>query len=170
LLARPINAANAWLVAHPDWQHWLHVDQVQILFAFPALVLATLMVTTPMVALEVLPTLEQLDPTEAQAARTLGATGWQTFRRVVLPAIRWSVLYGIVLCLAKAAGEFGAVSGVSGRLIGETNTLTLHIERSYAEWENTKAFASASLLTALAVVTLLVNVLLSRSQAKRSRT
>lgn len=140
----------------------------KIVFAWPGLVLATLLVTVPLVALEVLPSLEQLDPTDAQAARTLGATGWQTFWRVTLPAIRWSVLYGIVLCTAKAAGEFGAVSGVSGRLIGETNTLTLHIERSYAEWENTKAFASATLLAALAVGTLVVNLLLTRGHAKRS--
>ncbi|MDB5327079.1 MAG: sulfate transporter permease subunit CysW [Phycisphaerales bacterium] len=168
LLRWPINTANDWLHAHPDWQQRLHFDDVQIVFAFPGLFLATLLVTVPLVALEVLPSLEQLDPTEAQAARTLGATGWQTFWRVTLPAIRWSVLYGVVLCTAKAAGEFGAVSGVSGRLIGETNTLTLHIERSYAEWENTKAFASATLLTALSVGTLIVNLLLTRGHAKRS--
>jgi sulfate transport system permease protein len=140
---------------------------VQILFAWPGLVLATLLVTVPLVALEVLPSLEQLDPADTQAARTLGATGWQTFWRVTLPAIRWSVLYGVVLCTAKAAGEFGAVSAVSGRLIGETNTLTLHIERSYAEYETTKAFTSATLLTLLAVGTLAINVLLHRQAAKR---
>lgn len=139
---------------------------VQILFAFPGLVLATLLVTLPLVALEVLPSLEQLDPAEAQAARTLGATGWQTFRKVVLPAIRWSVVYGVVLCTARAAGEFGAVTSVSGRMIGETNTLTLHIERSYSEFEMTKAFASSTLLTGLAGFTLLVNVLLTRKHAK----
>lgn len=140
----------------------IEASGVKILFAWPGLVLATLLVTLPIVAIEVLPSLEQLDPSEAQAARTLGATGWQTFRKVVLPAIRWSVLYGVVLCTAKAAGEFGAVSATSGRLIGETNTLTLHIERSYAEYDATKAFASSTLLTALALGTIVLNVVLRR--------
>lgn len=172
LLARPINAINEWLIANPSWQQFLHIDQVQILFAFPSLVLATVLVTMPMVALEVLPTLEQTDPTEAQAARTLGANGWQTFWRVVLPAIRWSVLYGVILCLAKAAGEFGAVSAVSGRLIGETNTLTLHIERSYAEAygpeEEIKAYAPAVVLLSLAVFTLLVSTVMNLLYARQS--
>lgn len=137
---------------------------LHILFATPGIVLSTLLVTLPLVALEVLPSLEQLDPAEAQAARTLGATGWQTFRKVVLPAIRWSVLYGVVLCAAKAAGEFGSVAATSGRLIGQTNTLTLHIERSYAEYESTKAFASSVLLTGLAVMTILLNVVLGRKR------
>lgn len=149
LLRAPVNAAG-----------------VKILFAFPGLVIATLLVTLPLVALEVLPSLEQIDPTESQAARTLGATGWQTFWRVTLPSIRWSVLYGVVLCTAKAAGEFGSVASVSGMLIGETNTLTLHIERSYAEYETTKAFASASLLTLIAVFTLVVNIVLARRRKK----
>ena len=135
---------------------------LKILFATPALVLATLLVTMPLVALEVLPSLEHLDGSEEQAAMTLGATAWQTFRKVIFPAIRWSVVYGVVLCLAKAAGEFGAVSGVSGKLIGETNTLTLHIERTYGEWETTQAFASSTLLTGLALITLLINLVLSK--------
>ncbi|MGC4032924.1 MAG: sulfate ABC transporter permease subunit [Tepidisphaeraceae bacterium] len=147
---------------HGPVEHLQDEYGFKILFALPGLVLATLVVTLPIVAIEVLPSLEQLDPSEAQAARLLGATGWQTFRKVVLPAIRWSVLYGVVLCTAKAAGEFGAVSATSGRLIGETNTLTLHIERSYAEYDATKAFASSTLLTALAVGTIVLNVVLRR--------
>ena len=159
LLHGPVETLELWGAHHFPGYNF------KILYAFPGIVLSTLLVTLPLVAMEVLPSLEQLDPSEAQAARTLGATGWQTFRKVVLPAIRWSVLYGVVLCTAKAAGEFGSVSTTSGRLIGKTNTLTLHIERSYAEYESTKAYASSVLLTGLAVFTIILNVWLGRKRA-----
>jgi sulfate transport system permease protein len=134
----------------------------RILFAWPGLVLATILVTLPYVVREVLPALYQLDPAEEEAAHVLGATRWQTFRRVVFPAIRASVLYGVVLCTARAAGEFGAVSVVSGKLIGETNTLTLHVERAYAEYETVPAFAAATLLTTVGILTVVVDALWRR--------
>lgn len=134
----------------------------RILFAWPGLVLATVVVTLPYVVREVLPALYQLEKAEEEAAAVLGATPWQTFRRVVFPAIRASVLYGVVLCTARAAGEFGAVSVVSGKLIGETNTLTLHVERAYAEYETISAFAAASLLTTVGVLTVVIDALWRR--------
>jgi sulfate/thiosulfate transport system permease protein len=136
--------------------------QVKVLFAWPGLVLATVIVTLPYVAREVLPALYQVDRAEEEAATVLGATSWQTFWRVVFPAIRSSVLYGAILCAARAAGEFGAVSIVSGKLIGETNTLTLHVERAYAEYESVPAFAAASLLTTVGVLTVVVDALRRR--------
>jgi sulfate transport system permease protein len=142
----------------------------RILFAWPGLVLATVLVTLPYVAREVLPALYQLDRAEEEAAHVLGASRWQTFRGVVLPAIRASVLYGVVLCTARAAGEFGAVSVVSGKLIGETNTLTLHVERAYAEYETVAAFAAASLLTTVGILTVVLDALWRRrSTTTRSR-
>jgi sulfate transport system permease protein len=135
---------------------------LKILFAWPALVLATVVVTLPYVAREVLPALHQVDRAEEEAATVLGATRWQTFWRVVFPAIRASVIYGVILCAARAAGEFGAVSVVSGKLIGETNTLTLHVERAYAEYESVPAFAAASLLTTIGVLTVVLDALWRR--------
>jgi sulfate transport system permease protein len=142
----------------------------KILFAWPGLVLATVLVTMPYVVREVLPALCQLDRAEEEAASVLGATGWQTFRSVVLPAIRASVLYGVILCTARAAGEFGAVSVVSGKLIGETNTLTLHVERAYAEYETIAAFAAASLLTTVGIATVVVDALWRRRRPHAPRT
>jgi sulfate/thiosulfate transport system permease protein len=136
--------------------------QVKVLFAWPALVITTVVVTMPYVAREVLPALYQLERAEEEAATMLGATRWQTFWRVVFPAIRSSVVYGVILCAARAAGEFGAVSVVSGKLIGETNTLTLHVERAYAEYETIPAFAAASLLTSVGIVTVALDVLWRR--------
>jgi sulfate transport system permease protein len=139
--------------------------QLKILFAWPALVLATVLVTLPYVAREVLPALHHVDRAEEEAAMVLGATRWQTFWRVVFPAIRASVLYGVILCAARAAGEFGAVSVVSGKLIGETNTLTLHVERAYAEYESVPAFAAATLLTTVGVATVVLDALWRRRKA-----
>ncbi len=138
---------------------------VKILFAWPGLVLATVLVTLPYVAREILPALYQIDRAEEEAATVLGATRWQTFWRVVFPAIRASVIYGVILCTARAAGEFGAVSVVSGKLIGETNTLTLHVERAYAEYESIPAFAAASLLSTVGVLTVALDVLWRRRKA-----
>jgi sulfate transport system permease protein len=135
---------------------------VRILFAWPGLVLVTVVVTLPYVVREVLPALYQLERAEEEAAAVLGATLWQTFWKVVFPAIRASVLYGVILCTARAVGEFGAVSVVSGKLIGETNTLTLQVERAYAEYETVAAFAAASLLTTVGVLTVVVDALWRR--------
>jgi sulfate transport system permease protein len=139
---------------------------MKILFAWPGLVLATIVVTLPYVVREVLPALYQLERAEEEAAAVLGATRWQTFWAVVLPAIRASVLYGVVLCTARAAGEFGAVSVVSGKLIGETNTLTLHVERAYAEYETIPAFAAASLLTTVGLATVVIDALARRRRRR----
>ena len=135
---------------------------IRILFAWPGLVLATIVVTLPYVLRELLPALYQLEKAEEEAASVLGATRWQAFWRVVFPAIRASVLYGVILCTARAAGEFGAVSVVSGKLIGETNTLTLQVERAYAEYETVAAFAAASLLTTVGVLTVVVDAIWRR--------
>lgn len=133
---------------------WLIAHDLRVVFAPPGIVLATLFVTVPFVAREVLPLLEDEGAEEEEAARLLGAGGWQTFRRVVLPRIRWGVWFGAVLCAARAMGEFGAVSVVSGHIRGETNTVPLHIEILYDEYHIAEAFAVASLLLGVAAVTL----------------
>jgi sulfate transport system permease protein len=135
-----------------------------------AVVLATIFVTLPFVARELIPLMEEQGVTEEEAAVTLGASGWQIFRRVTAPNFRWGLLYGIVLCNARAMGEFGAVSVVSGRIRGQTTTLPLHIEILYNEYDFTAAFAASSLLAMLAVVTLAAKHLLERSHhAARAR-
>ncbi|MEA2562795.1 MAG: sulfate/thiosulfate transport system permease protein [Acidobacteriota bacterium] len=133
-----------WLAAH-DWT---------IIFAVPGIVLATLFVTSPMVARELIPLMQSQGSDEEEAALTLGASGWQTFFRVSLPKIRWGLLYGVILCNARAMGEFGAVSVVSGHIRGLTNTLPLHVEILYNEYQFSAAFAVATLLTLLALATL----------------
>jgi sulfate transport system permease protein len=133
---------------------WLTEHDIRIIFAVPGIVLATLFVTAPLVARELIPLLQSQGDDEEEAALTLGATGWQTFFRVSLPKIRWGLLYGVVLCNARAMGEFGAVSVVSGHIRGQTNTLPLHVEILYNEYQFASAFAVASLLALLALVTL----------------
>ncbi len=133
---------------------WLLEHGFKIIFSLPGIVLATLFVTAPMVARELIPLLEAQGNDEEEAALTLGASGWQTFFRVSLPKIRWGLLYGVVLCNARAMGEFGAVSVVSGHIRGATNTLPLHVEILYNEYQFQAAFAVASLLTLLALATL----------------
>ncbi len=135
---------------------WLESMHIRILFAPLGVILVTLFVTLPFVAREVLPVLQELGDEEEQAAATLGASPWETFWYVTLPNIRWALLYGVILCTARALGEFGAVSVVSGKLINQTETLTLHIEQVYSEYQTVAAFACASLLTLLAVVTLVI--------------
>jgi sulfate/thiosulfate transport system permease protein len=142
---------------------WLKAHDIQIAFTVTAVVLATIFVTLPFVARELIPLMEEQGVTEEEAAVTLGASGWQIFRRVTLPNIRWGLLYGVVLCNARAMGEFGAVSVVSGRIRGQTTTLPLHIEILYNEYDFTAAFAASSLLAMLAVVTLAAKHLLERS-------
>ena len=135
---------------------------VRVLFAVPGIVLATVFVTFPFVARELIPIMQAQGTEEEEASITLGASGWQTFWRITLPNIKWGLLYGVVLCNARAMGEFGAVSVVSGHIRGETNTLPLHVEILYNEYDFTGAFAVASLLAFLAVVTLVVKKILER--------
>jgi len=133
---------------------WLIRHNLQVIFAVPGIVLATIFVTFPFVAREVIPLMHEQDTDEEQAAISLGASGWQTFRRVTLPNVKWAVLYGVILCNARAMGEFGAVSVVSGHIRGQTNTMPLHVEILYNEYNFVAAFAVASLLALLALVTL----------------
>jgi sulfate transport system permease protein len=147
-----------------DWVTWLGV---QIIFAPPGMVLTTLFITLPFVVREVLPVLEATGQEEEEAACTLGARGWQIFWRITLPQIRWALLYGVILTAARGLGEFGAVAVVSGKVIGQTNTLTLHIERVYMEYQTVAAFAGASLLTLIALGTVAGQVLLGQSDHHR---
>jgi sulfate transport system permease protein len=133
---------------------WLAAHGVHLVFAVPGIVIATLFVTFPFVARELIPLMQATGAEEEEAARLLGASGWQILRRVTLPNVRWGLLYGVILCNARAMGEFGAVSVVSGHIRGLTNTLPLHVEILYNEYQFQAAFAVASLLTFLALLTL----------------
>ena len=135
---------------------WLSAHDIKILFAVPGIVLATIFVTVPFIARELIPLMEAQGREEEEAALVLGATGWQTFRNVTLPNIKWGLLYGVILCNARAMGEFGAVSVVSGHIRGQTTTLPLHVEILYNEYNFAAAFAVASLLAMLALVTLAI--------------
>jgi sulfate transport system permease protein len=133
---------------------WLSEHGIKIIFAVPGIVLATVFVTVPFVARELIPLMQAQGSEEEEAALTLGASGWQMFWRVTLPNIKWALLYGVILCNARAMGEFGAVSVVSGHIRGLTNTMPLHVEILYNEYQFAAAFAVASLLALLALVTL----------------
>lgn len=141
---------------------YLQERDIQILFALPGIVLATVLVTFPFVARELIPLMQQQGTQEEEAAISLGASGLQTFFRVTLPNVKWALLYGVLLCNARAMGEFGAVSVVSGHIRGETNTMPLHIEILYNEYQFMASFAVASLLALLALVTLLAKVVLEK--------
>lgn len=149
---------------------WLMEHHIQIIFAVPGIVLATLFVTFPFIARELIPLMQSQGTEQEQAALVLGASGWQMFWRVTLPNIKWGLLYGVILCNARAIGEFGAVSVVSGHIRGQTNTVPLHIEILYNEYNFVGAFAMASLLTLLALITLAVKTLVEwktkKDQAK----
>ena len=142
--------ANGW------FGHWLAEHDIKIIFAVPGIVLATVFVTFPFVARELIPLMQAQGNDEEQAAMVLGANGWQTFWHVTLPNIKWGLLYGVILCNARAMGEFGAVSVVSGHIRGQTNTIPLHVEILYNEYQSVAAFACASLLALLALVTLVI--------------
>jgi len=142
-------------------QGWF-ANEVKVIFAVPGIVLATLFVTVPLVARELIPLMQAQGRDAEEAATVLGASGWQTFWRVTLPNIRWGLLYGVILCNARAMGEFGAVSVVSGHIRGETNTMPLHIEILYNEYQFAAAFAVASLLAMLALVTLAAKSIVER--------
>jgi sulfate/thiosulfate transport system permease protein len=139
---------------------FLKSENIQIIFALPGMVLATIFVTFPFVARELVPLMQEQGTQDEEAALSLGASGWKTFVKVTLPNIRWALLYGVVLCNARAMGEFGAVSVVSGHIRGKTNTMPLHVEILYNEYNFAAAFAVASLLALLALVTLVVKVAL----------
>lgn len=141
---------------------WLMEHDVKIIFALPGIVLATLLVTFPFVARELIPLMQEQGTQEEEAAISLGASGLQTFFRVTLPNVKWALLYGVLLCNARAMGEFGAVAVVSGHIRGETNTMPLHIEILYNEYQFMASFAVASLLALLALVTLIAKVVLER--------
>ena len=146
---------------------WLQDHNISIIFALPGIILATMFVTFPYVARELIPLMQQVGNDEEEAAITLGAGGWMTFFRVTLPKVRWGLVYGVILCNARAMGEFGAVSVVSGHIRGQTNTMPLHIEILYNEYNFVGAFAVASLLTLLAVLTLIVKTLVERTGYRR---
>ena len=129
---------------------------IKIIFSVPGIVIATIFVSLPFVARELIPVMQSQGKAEEEAAISLGANGWQMFLRVTLPNIKWGLLYGMILCNARAIGEFGAVSVVSGRIRGETNTMPLHIEILYNEYQFSASFAVASLMSLLAIVTLII--------------
>ena len=148
---------------------WLSGHDIRIIFAVPGIVLATVFVTFPFVARELIPLMQAQGPDEEEAALVLGASGWQMFRMVTLPNIKWALLYGVILCNARAMGEFGAVSVVSGHIRGQTNTMPLHVEILYNEYQFAAAFAVASLLALLALVTLLLKTYVEFKASQLSR-
>jgi sulfate transport system permease protein len=156
------------LGSHGWFGGWLQEHDIKIIFAVPGIVLATTFVTAPFVARELIPLMQEQGAEEEEAAIVLGAGGWQTFFRVTLPNIKWGLLYGLILCNARAMGEFGAVSVVSGHIRGETNTLPLNVEILYNEYAFAASFAVASVLTLLALVTLALKTLVEWQQQRAS--
>jgi sulfate transport system permease protein len=148
---------------------WLLDHNIQIVFAVPGLVLATIFVTFPYIARELIPTMQAMGTDEEEAAVTLGASGWSTFWRITLPNIKWSLLYGVILCNSRAMGEFGAVSVVSGHIRGLTNTMPLYVEILYNDYQFAAAFAVASLLTILALVTLVAKSIVEWQSERTAR-
>ncbi|MFG1497232.1 sulfate ABC transporter permease subunit CysW [Saccharospirillum sp. HFRX-1] len=154
---------NGWLGG------WLDANDIQIMFAWPGIVLVTLFVTCPFVARELIPLMQAQGSREEEAAVTLGASGWTVFRRVTLPNIRGALLYGVILTNARAVGEFGAVSVVAGAIRGETNTLPLQVEQLYQDYNTVGAFTSASLLALMALLTLAAKAMLDRRAERREK-
>jgi sulfate/thiosulfate transport system permease protein len=148
---------------------WLAAHDIKIVFAVPGIVLATIFVTFPFIARELIPLMQAQGNDEEQAAIVLGANGWQTFWHVTLPNIKWGLIYGVILCNARAMGEFGAVSVVSGHIRGQTNTMPLHVEILYNEYQSVAAFAVASLLALLAVVTLAIKSVVQWRQEREMK-
>jgi sulfate transport system permease protein len=145
---------------------WLNAHDIKIIFAVPGIIIVTLFITFPFVARELIPLMQEMGSEEEEAALSLGASGWKTFFLITLPNIKWALLYGVLLCNARAMGEFGAVSVVSGHIRGITNTLPLHVEVSYNEYDSVAAFASASILAGLAIVTLVLKSFLEWKQKR----
>lgn len=148
------------------WGQWLRDEGIKIIFSWPGLILATSFVTMPFVARELIPVMEAIGPEEEIAAVSLGAGAWQIFWRVTLPNIQWGLLYGVILCNARAMGEFGAVYVVSGHIAGLTDTMPLRVEKLFQEYDNPGSFAVASVLTLLALVTLVIKVILERKNRR----
>ncbi|HMC06916.1 MAG TPA: sulfate ABC transporter permease subunit CysW [Solirubrobacterales bacterium] len=146
---------------------WLFDQGIQVIFSVPGMVLATMFVSLPFVAREVVPVLHEIGDEQEQAARTLGANWWQTFRRITLPAIRWGVAYGVVLSTARALGEFGAVAVVSGRITGQTQTATIWISQAFSKFDTTGAYTGSIVLALIAVTTLLAMNIFKRKEAPR---
>ncbi len=170
----PVIAGMAFMLlfgAQGWFGSWLAAHDIRIAFAVPGIVLATIFVTLPFIARELIPLMQEQGNEQEETALVLGASGWQTFVRVTLPNIKWGLLYGVILCNARAIGEFGAVSVISGHVRGVTNTLPLHVEALYNEYNSAAAFAVASLLSLLAVLTLVLQkiVELHQSSERRSR-
>ena len=161
LLYLLLYGSNGWLGG------WLMDRDVQLMFSWPGIVMVTVFVTCPFVARELIPLMQQQGREEEEAGVVLGATGWQLFRRITLPNIQWALLYGVVLTNARAVGEFGAVSVVSGNIRGETNTLSLHVELLYQDYNVVGAFASASLLAGIALLTIVVKSFVEWRQARQ---
>ncbi|MCX5590601.1 sulfate ABC transporter permease subunit CysW [Alcaligenes endophyticus] len=165
----PVIAGLAFLLIFgrqgPLW-NWLDQYEFRVVFALPGLVLATLFVTLPFVARELIPLMQAQGSDEEEASRVLGASGWQMFWRVTLPKIKWGLLYGVILCNARAMGEFGAVSVLSGNIRGQTNTLPLHVEIEYNDYHTVGAFASASILACLALITLALKLWAERKMVQ----
>ena len=151
--------------SHGWFGPFLRAQHIRVVFAVPGIVLATMFVTFPFIARELIPVMQAQGKDDEETALSLGASGWQTFWRVTLPNIRWGLMYGVLLCNARAMGEFGAVSVVSGHVRGLTNTLPLHVEILYNEYNAVGAFAVASLLTLLAIVTLIAKTMIERKTA-----
>jgi sulfate transport system permease protein len=156
--------------AHGYWGPWLIDHDIRIVFSTPGIILATWFVTFPFVARELIPLMQAQGTDEEMAAHVLGANGWQIFRRVTLPNIKWALLYGMILCNARAMGEFGAVSVVSGHIRGQTNTIPLHVEILYNEYNFSAAFAVASLLAFLSVITLIVKTIIEKKARVETQT
>ncbi len=148
---------------------WLRDHDLKIIFALPGIVIATVFITFPFIARELIPLMQAQGIEQEEAARVLGAGGWQIFRRITLPNVKWALLYGVILCNARAMGEFGAVSVVSGHIRGQTNTMPLHIEILYNEYQFAAAFAVASMLAFLALVTLALKYWVERNAASRAQ-
>ncbi|NJK34855.1 MAG: sulfate ABC transporter permease subunit CysW [Oscillatoriales cyanobacterium SM2_2_1] len=140
---------------------WLEANNIRVVFAFPSIAIASAFVSLPFVAREVIPVLEELGKDQEEAARTLGANSWQTFWRVILPSIKWGLLYGVILTNARAMGEFGAVSVVSGNIAGDTQTLPLFVETAYKEYQTQTAYSASVALALLAIVTLVAKTVLT---------
>jgi sulfate transport system permease protein len=155
--------------SHSVLGHWLAEHDMHIIFAVPGIVIATIFVTFPFIARELIPLMQEQGTEEEEAAILLGASGWQCFASVTLPNIKWGLLYGVLLCNARAMGEFGAVSVVSGHIKGETTTIPLHVEILYNEYNFVAAFAVASVLTLLALVTLLLKCLLEARMERKGK-
>lgn len=151
---------NGWIGS------WLYEQDIQLMFAWPGIVMVTVFVTCPFVARELIPLMQQQGREDEEAAVILGASGWQLFRRVTLPNIKWALIYGVILTNARAVGEFGAVSVISGNIRGETNTLPLHVQLQYEDYQAAAAFASASLLAMIALLTLLLKAFIEWRQER----